>query len=298
MARRIESITVKVPASTSNLGSGFDTLGLALNIYNRITVRRLAADDIALTLPDGDSESSAAALEMITTAADAFFKVSGIRPFGFFASLAGDVPVARGVGFSATIRVGVIAALNAITRAPLDNPELLNLGTRLEGHPDNASPALLGGFTVSGKVGETVRCLRFPVSRKLKVVALFPSRQLRTELARSVLPASYSKNDAAHNLNRSALIVAAFASGNYESLRGLFDDTIHQPYREKLLPQLPAVIRAGEKAGALGGFLSGAGSGIICLTLRNAERVAKAMRAALPESETKILSADNSGVKL
>jgi len=298
MARRSDSITVKVPASTSNLGSGFDTLGLALNLYNRITVRRLQTNDIALTLPDGDAGNSAAALRMITAAADGFFKMSGVRPFGFFASLAEDVPVARGVGFSATVRIGVIAALNALTNGGLDRQQLLELGTALEGHPDNASPALLGGFTVSGRIGETVRCLRFEVSRKLKIIALFPALQLRTDVARSVLPATYSKRDAVHNLNRSALIAAAFASGKYEALAGLFDDTIHQPYREKLLPQLSAVIRAGEKAGALGGFLSGAGSGIICLALRNAEAVAKAMQRALPDSETRILTTDNSGVKL
>jgi homoserine kinase len=235
---------------------------------------------------------------MVTTAASAFFDASGIAPFGVAVSIKGNVPIARGVGFSATVRIGVVAALNALANAGLNHQELLNLGTALEGHPDNVSPALLGGFTVSGKVGETVRCQRFAVHRRLKIVALFPALQLRTDRARAILPEEYSKADATHSLNRAALITAAFASENYEALRGLFDDRIHQPYREKLLPQLSRVIRAGEKTGALGGFLSGAGSGIICLTLRNAQAVAQAMRGEWPDSETRILSADNSGLTI
>jgi homoserine kinase len=168
----------------------------------------------------------------------------------------------------------------------------------LEGHPDNASPALFGGVTVSGRVGGEIRCLRFAVSSRLKLVTLIPPFGISTEAARQLLPKTYPRTDLAHALNRSALITAAFASRRYESLRGLFDDRVHQPHREALLPELSAVIQAGVAAGALGGFLSGSGSSIICLTLSRPEAVAKAMLGVLPKAEVWILDADNAGLKI
>jgi homoserine kinase len=172
---------------------------------------------------------------------------------------------------------------------------LLNLVTQLEGHPDNASPSIFGGFTVSGIVNGEVRCLHFPVSEELKLVTLVPNFPVSTEQARKLMPGSYSKADAAHALNRAALITAAFASGNLAPVKGLFDDRIHQPYRQPLIPSLQAVIGAGEAAGALGGFLSGSGSAIICLALENPDNVGKAMQRALPDSEVLILAPDNTG---
>ena len=121
---------------------------------------------------------------------------------------------------------------------------------------------------------------------------------MSTEKARRLVPDSFSKADTVHNLNRAALISAAFASGNYASLRGLFDDRVHQPYRQALIPQLSRVIRAGEKAGAIGGWLSGSGSTIICLALANAAAVAKAMQRQLANSATRILAAENAGYKI
>lgn len=287
-------VTIKVPASTSNLGSGFDTLGLALRLYNTVRVRRLSGQRIAVVLPLSGIDT-ATAEQMIIEAVRLFFRRTRQTRFGIEVALAGDVPVARGLGASATARVGVIAALNVLTQARLSRQRLLELATELEGHPDNASPAILGGFTVSGQVGNTVRCLRFPVDRRLKFVTLIPRFSVRTDEARQLMPASYSRADTAHGLNRAALISAAVASRDYTALRGLFDDRMHQPFREPLVPRLPQVIRAGERRGALGGFLSGSGSAIICLALGHAAAVAEAMQRALPDSEVKILSADNEG---
>ena len=297
MARQRRGVTVKVPASTSNLGSGFDTLGLALNLCSRVTVTRVNAEGVQIESSNAIPVDKAA-VKMASAAATAFFSAAGVPAFGIAVSVHGNVPIARGVGFSATLRLGIVAALDALAGTQLGCQCLLDLGTSLEGHPDNISPSLLGGFTASGLVDGSVRCLRFPVNSRLKLVALFPNVQLRTDLARSVLPFQYSRADAVHGLNRSALITAAFASQSYEMLRGLFDDRVHQPSRERLLPQLSRVIRAGEKAGAIGGFLSGAGSGILCLALRKAEEVANAMRSALPEAEVRILRADNAGLKI
>ena len=293
----MNAVSVKVPASTSNLGSGFDTLGLAVKLYNVIRVERQSAAGIALhrAMPEPDRAWFMAALG---AAAKLFFRRTRACAFGVRVGLRPGVPMARGLGASATIRVGFIAAMNELAQTKLSREELLEVATELEGHPDNASPAIFGGFTVSGRVGQTVRCLSFPVSSRLKCVTLIPKFGISTEKARKLLPASYSKADTAHALNRAALITAALAAKNYRALCGVFDDRLHQPYREKLLPQLSRVIRAGEKAGALGGFLSGSGSSIMCLTLEKSDAVARAMLRQLPGSEVRVLLADSRGFRV
>jgi homoserine kinase len=311
--------SIRVPASTSNLGSGFDTLGLGVNLYSQIEARVSTVVGIRLASPAGE-QGHAGLIKILDQAANLFFQRCHVEAFGLEIGLSGNVPIGRGLGYSATVRVGVLAALNEICARKVDRRVLLTLATELEGHPDNASPSIFGGFTVSGIVedkhvsrtdsplttalsplreeGENereVRCISFPVSEALRLVTLIPDFPISTEEARKLMPASFSKSDAAHGLNRAALITAAFASGDLESLRGLFDDRIHQPYREPLVPGLRHVIAAGENAGALGGFLSGSGSAIICLALENAVTISEAMRRVLPQSEVLILEPDNHG---
>jgi homoserine kinase len=278
-------VTVRVPASTSNLGSGFDTLGLAVNLYNEVTLTRAASKTADLP-------------PIVREAANLFFRRAKISPIHFHITITGNIPVARGLGASGALRAATVAGLNELTAAKLPKQTILEIITDLEGHPDNASPALLGGCTVSGRVGKEVRCLRFPVSPKLKIVTLIPNFRVETEEARRLIPHNFSKADTVHSLNRAALIAAAFAAKNYEALRGLFDDRVHQPHRLPLVPQLNAVIRAAEKARAIGGFLSGSGSAIICLALEHSAEIAAAMQRALPSSEMLILRADNSGLRI
>lgn len=293
----MNSVSIKVPASTSNLGSGFDTLGLAVKLYNVVRVEQITASRLEFDweLAADDRRWFA---EALGTAARVFFRRTKVKRFGVRVGLRAEVPMARGLGASATIRVGFIAALNELAGAQLSRAALLEMATELERHPDNASPAIFGGFTVSGRIGKSVRCLSFPVESKLRCVTLIPKFGISTEAARKLLPAMYPKADAAHGLNRAALIAAAFSSRKYEMLRGVFDDRFHQPYREKLLPQLSRVIAAGERAGALGGFLSGSGSSIMCLTLDRPAAVARAMHRALPDSAVMILSPDASGFQV
>ena len=284
----MNSVTLRIPASTSNLGSGFDTLGLAVNLYNKVTLAKVTAS--GSSAPDHPP--------IIKEAARAFFRRSKTSPFPFEVSITGNIPMARGLGASGALRAAIVAGLNQLARAKLPTPTLLEIVTDLEGHPDNASPALLGGCTISGRVGKEIRCLRFPVSPQLKIITLIPNFKVETEQARRLIPQTFSKADTAHSLNRAALITAAFAAKNYPALRGLFDDRLHQPHRLPLVPQLNAVIKAGEKAGAIGGFLSGSGSAIICLTLENAQAVAKAMNSHLPGSEVLVLQSDNRGFQV
>ena len=280
----MKSVTVRVPASTSNLGSGFDTLGLAVNLYNNVT---LSLADAKADLPP-----------IVREAAKLFFQRAKFSPVHFEIAITGNIPIARGLGASGALRAATVAGLNELTDARLPKQTILEIITDLEGHPDNASPALLGGCTVAGRVGKEVRCLRFPVSPKLKIITLIPNFRVETEEARRLIPQTFSKADTAHSLNRAALIAAAFAAKKYEALRGLFDDRLHQPHRLPLVPLLNEVIRAGEKSGAVGGFLSGSGSAIICLALEKGLRIAAAMKDALPDSEVLILKADNRGLQI
>ena len=289
-----QTALARVPASTSNLGSGFDTLGLAVGLHTlmRLTLRGERGVQVHSEAAEADL---LAAKAMIKEAVGAFCARTGKNASGAAVRLSGNVPVARGLGASAAVRVGVLVCLNLLTAAGLSRQDLLELATDLEGHPDNASPALFGGFTVSGRVGRSVRCLRFPVSPKLKLVVLVPRFAVKTEAARRIMPASYPRSAAAHALNRTGLITAALATGRYRDLKGVFDDLFHQPYRKRLVPQLPAVVQAGVAAGALGGFLSGSGSAIICLSLAGAEAIARAMQSEMPESVVLTLGPENKG---
>jgi homoserine kinase len=293
----IHAVSITVPASTSNLGSGFDTLGLAFQLYNRFHMARVKPPGATLRSSLSPAHHPGA-LRMIEEAAALFFRKAGLKPFGFAVELRSEIPVARGLGSSVTTRLAVVAGLNRLSADPLSKQQILEIATSLEGHPDNASPALFGGFTVSGRVGEGVRCLQFPVTERAQFVTLIPTFEMPTKKARALLPDTYSRADAAHAVNRAALITAALSRGDFEALRGVFDDRFHQPVRERLIPQLSRVISAGEQAGAVGGWLSGSGSAIICLALRNAERVARAMQKELPESTTMILRTDNRGLRI
>ncbi len=287
----LRSVTIKVPGSTSNIGPGFDCLGIALSVHNRLTVRRLEQG------PEEPSQISPPHA-MVRDSARMFFKRTRVAEFGFEWLVEGDVPMSRGLGSSVTVRLGILAALNELGGRPLSQEGLFALCTEMEGHPDNAGPAAFGGFFLSTGKGDY---FRFPVDPRLKFVVLIPEMEVLTENARKVLPQTISVKDAVKNIGNAAAITAAFATGQYEKLRDAFDDTIHQPYRAHLVPGMFEVIEAGVGVGALGGFLSGSGSTICCVALEGTEKaVATAMRMAFPDPgrcEIRILTADNSGTQ-
>ncbi len=296
------SVLIRVPGTTANLGPGFDCLGLALRLYNqiRVTRTRTPSRQIIITSPIPE-EARAGATDLLTTAARALFRRAKRPAFGFEISITGDVPLARGLGSSVTARLGCVAAVNALLGEPLKRQSLLEIVTELEGHPDNAAPAVFGGFTVAGMVGGEVRVQRFDVSPQATFVTLIPDFEVPTPEARKLVPAQFSKADTVHSLGRTALITAAFATGNLIDLRGLFDDRIHQPYRQQLIPQLAKVIAAGERAGAVGGWLSGSGSTIICLAPEGGavgKKIGLAMQRQLPNSSLHLLAADREGFRV
>jgi len=275
-----DTVTIQVPATTANLGPGFDCLGIALTVYNRVTVERI---------DDGQPELT----PMANEAAAAFFGTAGIAPFAFHCHIDGEVPRSRGLGSSVTVRLGLLHGLNRLCGEPLGARRLYEICAALEGHPDNAAPGAFGGFVVSGPSSYE----RFEVDPALEFVLLIPPFEVETPAARKVLPAQVDRIAAVRSCGNACRITAAFATRHYEGLRGAFADGLHQPFREPLVPFLPRVIAAGEKAGALGGFLSGSGSTICCVTLGNAEQVATAMQRACgdPDAYTIRTHADNRG---
>jgi homoserine kinase len=275
------TVRVRVPATTANLGPGFDCLGIALQIYNWITVTR------------GSSEDADA---MIEAASSAFFRRSGERPFSIRCNISGEVPRARGLGSSVTVRLGVLHGLNELSGSPLSREQIFQLCAELEGHPDNSAPAEFGGFTIARSDGTLQR---YRVSRKVEFALLIPDFEVSTADARSVLPKSVPLRDVVISLSNACAIAGAFASRDYEKLVGCFDDRLHQPFRQKLVPYLGPVIESATKAGALGGWLSGSGSAVACMGLGASTRIAHAMRAAcgLPNARIVTTHVDNAGVR-
>jgi homoserine kinase len=282
----MQQVTVRVPGSTSNLGPGFDCLGVALRIHNSVTIMR------------GESRESSS-VRLVSQAADRFFKQARRRPFPFSCFITEQVPRSRGLGSSATVRLGILFALNRLNCDPLDRLTVFRLCAELEGHPDNAAPATFGGFTVVGSARCTAPTVqRFEVLPRLWFVLLIPEVEIQTSRARQILPAKISRIAAAENSANACALTAAFALQDYKKLRGTFIDHLHQPFRTKLIPFLPRVIAAAENAGALGAFLSGSGSTIAAVTLRGPKKIAAAMtRAAAVPARIVITRADNRGAQ-
>src|SRR5262245_18782850 len=283
----MQQVTVRVPASTSNLGPGYDCLGVALGLHNSVTVVRGK-------LPESSQS------QIVSDTAKRFFKQTRCRPFSFSYSTVEDIPRCRGLGSSATIRLGIMLGLNRLSGYPLDRLTIFRLCAEAEGHPDNAAPASFGGFTVVASARRAVPAdQHFDVSPIVYFVMIIPELEIQTSKARRVLPTKITRLAAVESCANACAITAAFALQDYEKMRGNFSDNLHQPFRAKLIHFLPRVIAAAERAGALGAFLSGSGSTIAAITLHAPKKVATAMlRAASAPACTIITHADNRGARI
>lgn len=282
-------VRVSVPATSANLGPGFDTLGVALDLRNIITMEETGILDVVIEI-DGHGE----ALErpennMVYLAAQEVFRRLNYQPHGLHLREEVSIPVARGLGSSAAAIVGGLVAANALVermtgRQGLSREELLAMAVQIEGHPDNVTPAMVGGFTVSCM--DEVRGplhVRFDPPPNLRAVVVMPQVPLtgkKTQVSRGVLPTEVSLKDAVYNLNRTALLVAALAQGRVDLLSVATQDRLHQPYRASLVPGLRSVFQAALDAGAKGVALSGAGPSVLAFVDRDTEPVVLAMEGA------------------
>ncbi len=280
-------VAVEVPATSANLGAGYDCMAVALEIVDRVEVECLARPgagvEIAVEgegageLPEDRTNAFVVALERGL----AEVRGTGGGELGWRIQMRNRIPLARGLGSSAAATVGGLLAGAALAGATLDPDRVLALATELEGHPDNAAAALLGGFTVAAH-GDIPTAIRFDIPRDLRVILFIPDLRLATRDMRAALPELVPLTDAVANLQRVALGVAALAAGDAAGLAHLTIDRLHEPYRAAVYPQLPRLVAAARDAGALGACLSGAGSTIIAFadTLSILTRIEGAMRAA------------------
>jgi homoserine kinase len=280
-------IAVEIPATSANLGAGYDCLAVALEIVNRIEVECLARPgagvEIAVEgegageLPEDRSNAFVVALERGLEEV----RGDGAGELGWRIQMRNRIPLARGLGSSAAATVGGLLAGAALAGESLGVERALALATELEGHPDNAAAALLGGFTIAAH-GDPPTAIRFDIPRDLRTVLFIPDLRLATREMREALPEYVPLVDAVANLQRVALGVAALATGSAEGLRHLTVDRLHEPYRAVVFPQLPALVAAARDAGALGACLSGAGSTVIAFadSLSGLTRIEGAFRAA------------------
>lgn len=255
-------VIVKIPASTANLGPGFDTLGMALSLYAWIEMSVSERTEFQLFgdqmkgLPKDKSN-------LIYKVAQLVFKEAGVSVPELSISMYSEIPLTRGLGSSASAIVGALVAANALIGSPLTDDKLFQMATALEGHPDNVGASLFGGIVVSAWDGERADYVRIEPHHRLETLVAIPAFQLSTEKARHALPAQISMADAVFNVGRSSLLVAALASGELGIIRHAMKDRLHQPYRAALIPGMTTILDRAYHYGALGAALSGAGPTLI-----------------------------------
>ncbi|MFQ8997005.1 homoserine kinase [Allofournierella massiliensis] len=292
------AVKILVPATSANVGAGFDALGLALSLHNTVTMEEWDKLDIMASdgslVPTGTSN-------LIYRSAKAVYEQLGKPIKGLRIRQENPIPMARGLGSSSACIVAGILGANALLGNPLTKRQMLTLATSIEGHPDNVAPAMLGGFVSSVFDEGQVFTARKEINEELAFAAFIPNFKLLTEKARAALPKTVDRRDAVYNLSRAALATAAFCDGDYELLRVATKDALHQQYRLPLIPGGERVFEIAWDLGAYAVYISGAGPTIMAVVHRdNCEFFEKAEEALLEQPETMAFSlrrmlADNSG---
>jgi homoserine kinase len=273
-------VIVRVPATSANIGPGFDVLGLALGLHNEVTAEE--SDRVAVVVEgEGAGALPTGADNVVARAVRQAFEIAG-RPFrGVTLRCVNRIPPSRGLGSSAAAWVAGLVAGSALAGDALSRDALLDAAARAEGHPDNVAAALLGGLTVSCASGDRITAISLPVPPAVRWVVLIPEAQGSTREARAVLSPTVSRADAVFNLQRVSLLLAALGGGRLDLLPTALDDRLHQPARWRLFPWLPAAVAAARAAGALGCVLSGAGPSLLAAVEGPGDAVARAMETAL-----------------
>jgi homoserine kinase len=261
-----ERVTVRVPATSANLGPGFDCLGVALDITADVTA--------SLTPLEAPPAHSLVAVAMRAV----YDAVGTAMPAECWTTWSGELPVARGLGASAALRAAGLVGANVLLGQPLTGEELLAIGASLEGHADNIAPALLGGMQVAVRDGASWRCLQVPLPAELRVVLLIPDFEMPTNQSRRKLPQKLSRDDAIFNVSRAALLVASLTQGRWDLLDVATEDRLHQPARAELFPAFFDICTAAKEAGAHAAYLSGSGSTVAALATTDEERIARLMQ--------------------
>jgi len=274
-------IKVQVPASTANMGPGFDILGLALNLYNTIEVELLSGDKVQITYSgEGSDVIPCDQSNLVYKAIQSVFEQTKQSMPGISINIKNEIPLMGGLGSSSSAIVSGIVAGNALCEKKLSEKELLQLAVKLDGHPDNVTPALFGGFTFSyleEDGSSDVIQLKFP--NDIGIIAVSPQFYVSTSDARKVMPKQYLTKTVINNATQLFRFVKALETKDFSHLRMLLDDQIHQPYRFPLVPGLKKASEVAYEKGAVGSFISGSGPTLIALAVEQPDIIAEEMVA-------------------
>ncbi|PZD94138.1 homoserine kinase [Paenibacillus sambharensis] len=274
-------VLVKVPASTANLGPGFDTLGMALPLYSWIEMG--PADEGTRIKLYGDHLNGIPENKdnLIFKVAQLVFDEAGVTVPELDIAMYSDIPLTRGLGSSASAIIAALTAANAMIGSPLSEDRLFQLATKLEGHPDNVGASLFGGIIVASWDGDKADYIRLEPHPLLEVLVAIPDFQLSTEKARHAVPDTFTKADTVYNVSKSSLLVAALAAGRLDKIKDAMRDRLHQPYRAALIPGMSHILAHAADYGALGAALSGAGPTLLALVEAGSSRKAELERFML-----------------
>lgn len=291
---------IQIPATSANLGAGFDALGLALTFYNYVEMEE--SDRINIKSSDG-LDIPTDEKNLIYISAKDLFNVCGKKLDGLKLRQTNSIPMARGLGSSSACIIAGLVGANKMLGDPLTKDDLVDLSAQIEGHPDNTAPALLGGIVTAVFDGRKVHWVKQEVFTKLKFVAVIPDFELKTEQARACLPKEISHRDAVYNLSRAALFSASLLTGKFENLRTAVDDKLHQPYRMELIPHCRDVFDIAYTHGAYGAYISGAGPTIMAIVDESNTYFAGKMKFSLDNAglsgwQVHEFRIDNEGTKI
>lgn len=289
---------VSVPATSANLGPGFDSLGLAIAMKNQVIIRPSKFHSVSLKGEGANNPVLKDNNMFISIFNDFYYNLSQKKRhfrFEFF----NEIPLSRGLGSSSAVIVSAIASAYAIEGIKLDKNKLLNLALAYENHPDNITPAVMGGFTSATVQDNEVRYIQKSIPKVLKAVVVIPNRPISTQLSRKALPFKYSKEDVIFNISHSSLLTAAFMSEDWKMLRTASLDKIHQKYRMKQMPELFDVQKTALRSGALMSTLSGSGSTLFSICYADdARKLEKALRGRFSHFKVFSTDFDNTGVRI
>lgn len=278
-------VKISVPATSANMGPGFDCLGVALNLYNRFNIEE-SEDGLYI---DGCEEPFKNESNLVYVSMQKCFEKIGYKPGrkGLRISFESDIPVSRGLGSSAACILGGVLAANEIGRGNLSKNEILEIASEIEGHPDNITPALFGGMTVSIKDGNRIYYEKIKLPQGLKFCAIIPDFQLSTKESRAVLPDSIPYKDGVYNVGRVSLMIAALSNGNFDLLKLACKDRLHEIYRGSLIGNFNGIVEECNRLSSLCVFLSGAGPTIMAVLKEEDSAFQKHMEAYLLKLENR-----------
>ncbi len=291
-----EDLLISVPATSANLGPGFDTLGVALNLRNVVKIKRSRFFSISIKGEGSNNFRLKGNNLFISIFNEHYRKLVG-RAEKFRFTFYNKIPLSRGLGSSSAVIVSAIAAAYSMAGVAISKEKILNLALTYEPHPDNITPAVMGGFTVAAVEGSKVYSIKKEMPKSLKAVVVVPNKPISTAHSRTKLPKRYTMSDIVYNLSRSSLLTAAIFSEKWDMLKVASQDRLHQDIRMQAMPELFELQKLALESGALMSTLSGSGSTFFSMSYaQSAPRLAKILKERFPSFYVKILDFDNEGL--